>query len=225
MINYELEQGTAEWKQQRAGWVTGSRMCDVMATLKSGGEAASRRNYRAEIVAEILTGVPTDQYVSKEMQWGTDNEPFARASYEIQREVEVVQVGFAMHDVIERLGASPDGLVGEDGLVEFKCPNTSQHIAYRLSGSIPGEYQLQMLTEMACTGRQWCDFVSFDPRLPERMQLSVKRFLRDDARIAIIEAQVQKFLDEVDQEIAALDQTCGATLQVQLEGSLAAVKA
>ena len=201
---YDCEQRSDEWRALRIGKVTASRICDVLAKIQKG-EAASRRNYRAEIIVEILTGLPADNYVSKEMQWGIDTEPFARAAYELQQDVMVTTVGFACHPVIDRFGASPDGLVGDDGLVEIKCPNTATHIEYLLAGVVPSDYQPQMLVAMACTGREWCDFVSFDPRLPPRLQLFVRRFFRDDARIAEIEAKVEKFLEEVDDVIARLD--------------------
>ena len=171
------EQRSDEWRAIRAGKVTASRISDVLAELKKGtGEAATRRNYKAEIIAEILTGMPADNFVSKEMQWGIDNEPFARAAYELAQDVTVDTVGFAVHPTIARFGASPDGLVNDIGMVEFKCPNTATHLDYILAGEVPTEYQPQMLAELCCAGREWCDFVSFDPRLPERFQLFVRRF-------------------------------------------------
>jgi YqaJ-like viral recombinase domain len=200
----DCEQRTEQWAALRCGKVTGSRICDVLAEIKKG-EAASRRNYRAEIIVETLTGIPVEQYISKEMQWGTDTEPFARTAYELERDANISTVGFAIHPMIERFGISPDGLVGEDGLVEIKCPNTATHIDYLLAGAVPSDYQPQMLAEMACTGRAWCDFVSFDPRLPKHLRLFVRRFDRDDARIAEIELKVQGFLDEVDRVLGQLD--------------------
>ena len=197
---------------------------------KTPAEAATRRNYQAEIIAEILTGQPVEQYVSKEMQWGIDTEPFARAAYELECEQTVDNVGFAIHSTIARFGCSPDGFVGDDGLVELKCPNTATHIDYILAGIVPAEYQAQMLSEMACTGRKWCDFVSFDPRLPRHLQLFVRRFVRDETRIAEIEQKVEKFLEEVDDVIFRLDATIpieenprSDTLLMQLQDSLSAV--
>ncbi len=202
-MGYECEQRSDEWRSLRIGKVTASRICDVMAEIKKG-EAATRRNYRAEIIVETLTQLPADNYVSKEMQWGIDNEPFARAAYELNQDVMVTTVGFVTHPWIDRFGASPDGLVGDEGLVEIKCPNTATHIEYLLAGVVPADYQPQMLTAMACTGRKWCDFVSFDPRLPQHLQLFGRRFFRDDARIAEIEQKVEKFLEEVDDVLARL---------------------
>lgn len=202
----DVEQGTAEWIQMRCGMVTASRMADVMAKLKrKDGEAAVRSNYRTEVVCEMLTGRAADHYVSYEMEWGTANEPLARAAYEIYFGVEVDTVGFATHPSIKRFGASPDGLVGDDGLVEFKCPATSTHIGYLLDNKVPEDYAPQMLAEMACTGRQWCDFVSFDPRLPKRMQMFAVRFPRDEKRIAEMEQEVERFLGEVSASIELLE--------------------
>jgi len=206
----DCEQRTDEWRQLRIGKVTGSRICDVLAEIKKG-EAASRRNYRAEIVVETLTGIASEGFISKEMQWGMDTEPFARAAYELQQDVEVTTVGFATHPLIERFGASPDGLVGTDGLVEIKCPNTATHLDYLLNGVAPADYEPQMLAEMACTGRQWCDFVSFDPRLPSHLQLFVRRFHWDEARITEIETKVVKFIEEVDEVLRRLEDVQATT--------------
>jgi len=200
----ECTQGTPDWLQARAGHVTSSRVADVLARIKTG-EAATRRNYKAQLVAEILVGGPVEEgYVSASMLAGNELEPLARASYEIAREVSVDQVGFVLHPKIARAGCSPDGLVGVDGLVEIKCPKTATHLGYILSGNVPSEYQPQMLWQMACTGRAWCDFVSYDPKLPEHLQLFVKRLARDDQRIADMEAEVRQFLKEVNALIAQL---------------------
>jgi len=201
----DIEQGTEQWFDLRAGMVTGSRVADVMATIKSG-EAAVRRNYRAELITQILTGVTPEKYVSQEMLWGTENEPFARAAYELQNDIVVEKAGFAVHPHMERFGASPDGLIGTTGLLEIKCPNTSTHIDYLLRGKVPAEYEPQMLAEMACAEREWCDFVSFDPRLPSDLQLFVRRFERDDKRIEEIEKMVEIFLSEMDDVLSRLTQ-------------------
>jgi hypothetical protein len=217
-----LEQGSAEWIQMRVGCVTGSRVSDVMAKLvKKGGEAAVRVNYKSEIVCETLTGRAADHFVSREMLWGIENEMFAREAYGIEV-AEAERVGFALHSRINRFGASPDGLVGKDGLVEFKCPNTATHIDYIRAGIVPAEYHWQMLAEMACTDREWCDFVSYDPRLPKKFQLFVRRFARDEARIAQMEEEVSKFLAEVDEEIAKLHNSSMVDLDPTLETKLRA---
>jgi putative phage-type endonuclease len=195
----DMEQRSAEWIAARVGKVTASRVCDAVAELKkANGEPVCRKNYRGDIVAEILTGRAVDNYVSPAMQFGIENEPFARAAYEIHKDCMVELAGFATHPRIERFGASPDGLVGKDGMVEFKCPNTTTHIEYLVGGGVPEEYKPQMMAGMACTERQWCDFISYDPRLPEHLQLFVVRFPRDEAQIVELERKVQKFLDEVD---------------------------
>lgn len=199
----DCEQGTPEWLQLRCGKVTASRIADALAEIKKG-EAASRRNYRTELVVETLTGVPVEQYVSKEMQWGIDTEPFARAAYELRQDATVDTLGFAVHPQIPRFGASPDGLVGNDGVLEIKCPNTSTHLECLLTGAIPSEHFPQMRAELACTGRAWVDFVSFDCRLPSHLQLFVKRFHRDEERIAEMERRVLEFLAEVDDVLAHL---------------------
>ena len=206
MKTIDYPQGTPEWLQARAGKVTASRINDVMAKIKTG-ESAARKDYKAQIVAEILTGTPQENgFKSAEMQWGNDQEPFARAAYEIKTGSMVDQVGLVLHPSIERGAASPDGLVGPDGLVEIKCPKTATHLQYLVDGKVPTHYQPQMLWQMACTGRDWCDFVSFDPRLPDHLQLFIRRFNRDQKRIDEIESEVRAFLAEVDAILAALPQ-------------------
>lgn len=201
----DFPQGSAEWLASRAGKVTASRISDVLAKIKSG-EATARRDYKAQIVAEILTGKPQEEgFVNDAMRWGTENEPFARAAYEVARGVLVDQVGLVLHPEIDRAAASPDGLANE-GLVEIKCPKTATHLDYVLAGVVPEKYRNQMLWQMACTERQWCDFVSFDPRLPQDLQLFVVRMERDDKAVKEMEKEVRKFLDEVDEVIEKLMQ-------------------
>lgn len=197
-------QGSPEWLEARRGFVGASAINDVMATTKSGGEAATRRNLRARIIAERLTGVCAEGFSSAAMQWGVDNEPIARAAYEIASGNDVEQVGFILHPEIKMTGASPDGLVGNDGLVEIKCPNTATHIDYLLAGVPPTDYHNQMLWQMECTGRDWCDFVSFDPRMPEDLQLFIVRFNRDNEKLDKIREGVKAFLGEVNVVIEKL---------------------
>jgi len=204
-MSIDLVQGTDEWLSIRLGKVTASRVADVIARTKTG-PSASRANYMAELVAERLTGARGETFTNAAMQWGTDNEPEARLAYEFRTDVTVEQVGFIAHPSIEMSGASPDGLAGTDGLVEIKCPNTATHIETLLTGTIPAKYETQMLWQMACTGRAWCDFASFDPRLPEEMRLFVKRFDRDDKRIAEMEEQVREFLFELDTTVRRLSE-------------------
>ena len=196
----EAEQRSAEWFAARAGKLTGSKAWLVSDFLKSGKESAARRDYRLQLVCERLTGRPQedgDGFVNAAMMRGIELEPEARAAYEFYRDATVDGVGFIPHPSIADTGASPDGLVGEDGLVEIKCPAVATHIETLLSPSIPEKYFLQMQWQMACTGRQWCDFASYDPRLPESMRLFVDRVKRDDAAIAAIEKDVADFLSEV----------------------------
>ncbi|MFP5078262.1 lambda exonuclease family protein [Rhizobium sp. YIM 134829] len=200
----EIIQGSPEWHALRCGKVTASRVADVVARTKSGW-GASRSNYAAELIAERLTGVAAEGFTNAAMQWGTDQEPNARLAYEFMQNVTVEQIAFVVHPRIGDSGASPDGLVGEDGLVEIKCPNTATHIDTLIKQDIPAKYITQMMWQMACTGRQWCDFVSYDPRLPESMQLFVKRVTRDDAVIDELETAVAVFLDtEVAAKVGAL---------------------
>lgn len=199
----DVIQGSAEWLAIRCGRVTASRMSDLMAKTKTG-YGASRANYMAELIAERLTGQPAERFTNEAMRWGSEKEPEARAAYEFVTGQDVVEVGFVQHPSIDMTGASPDGLVGDDGLVEIKAPNTSTHIDFLLSGTVPQKYVLQMAWQMCCTGRQWTDFVSYDPRLPLSMQLFIKRVPRDDVMIADMEAEVRAFLAEVDEKVAAL---------------------
>ena len=192
-----MEQRTEEWIQARLGKVTASRVADVMARTKSG-YSASRKNYMAELVCERLTGVPSEHFESAAMKWGTDTEPLARSAYEARTGELVEEVGFIEHPRIPNFGASPDGLVGTDGGLEIKCPNTATHIEILLSGGIDSRYIYQLSTAMACTGRAWWDFVSFDPRLPENLSYKCIRFNRDDALIAEIESEVIRFMEELD---------------------------
>jgi putative phage-type endonuclease len=198
-----MDQGTEEWFTIRIGKVTASRVADVIAKTKTG-YSASRDNYMAQLVCERLTGQKGESFTNAAMQHGTDTEPLARAAYEALKDVLVDEVGFVPHPSIIMAGASPDGLVGTDGLLEIKCPNTATHIETLMSKTVPGKYNTQMQFQMACTGRQWCDFVSFDNRLPEQFQLFVKRVPRDDEFIKQMEDEVVKFLNELDIKIAQL---------------------
>lgn len=199
-----MKQGTEEWYAARLGKVTASRVADVIAKIKSG-EAAARANYRAELVAERLTGKQQDGFATKQMQWGTESEPLARAAYEAETGLMVDEVGLINHPSIAMAGASPDGLVGADGQIECKCPDTKTHIETILSDAAPTKYLPQMQWQMACTGREWVDFVSFDPRMPMAQQLFIKRVERDDKYIReTLEPEVVRFLDEVEKTVEQL---------------------
>ena len=203
MTTVNLEQGSQEWLLARCGKVTASRVADIMAKTKSG-YSASRGNYMAELVCERLTGVPTDTFKSAAMEWGTAQEPHARAAYEAVGGVLVEEVGFVPHPSIPDAGASPDGLVGAVGLIEIKCPYTATHIETLLSGKVPDRYNTQMQWQMACTGRTWCDYVSYDPRMPENMRLFLARVFRDQSAILAMETEVLTFIHELTDKVAAL---------------------
>lgn len=197
------EQGTDAWLSERAGKVTASRIADVMAKTKSG-YSASRETYMGDLAAEMLTGVPKQGFINDAMRWGTETEPQARAMYELETGLTVIETGFVPHPVIEGTGASPDGLVGVDGLVEIKCPNTSTHIKTLRGAAIDRKYLLQMHWQMICTGRDWCDFVSFDPRMPLEMQMHIRRVERDAELAEEITAEVTQFLTELNETVADL---------------------
>jgi putative phage-type endonuclease len=196
-------QGSPEWFAARLGKVTASRVADLTATTKTGW-GASRKNYLAELVAERLTGVSAASFTNAAMQWGTETEPQARAAYGFFHDADVSEVGFVPHPIITMAGASPDGLVGDAGMVEIKCPNTSTHIDTLLGTEVPNKYFTQMQFQMACTARQWCDFVSFDPRMPENLRLFTKRVPRDQDVIDALDNAVRVFLAELDATVLAL---------------------
>jgi len=194
-------QGTPEWLAERAGKVTASMISAVL--MKP--ETAGFRDYQAQLVAEILTGKPQgSDYTNAAMQFGTEMEPLARSAYEAETGFSVDEVGFCLHPTIKRAGASPDGLVGNSGLVEIKCPKVATHLAYLIADVVPAAYKNQMMWQMACKGRDWCDFVSFRPDLPEHLQLFIIRFKRDPARIIELETAVVAFLDSVDKMLSQL---------------------
>lgn len=203
MIIIDCEQGSPEWHAARCGVVTASRVADLMAKTKSGW-SASRANYAAELIAERLTGAVAESYCSPAMQWGRDHEAEAARIYAFERGIELSPIGFVLHPTVNRSGCSPDRMAGDDGLIEIKCPNTATHIDTLLGASIDGKYIKQMQWQMACTGRAWCDFVSFDPRLPVEMQQHVTRVVRDEAFIAEIADAVRDFIAEIDAREAKL---------------------
>jgi putative phage-type endonuclease len=199
----DVIQGSPEWHALRLGKVTASRVHDIIARTKSGF-GASRANYMAQLIAERLTGVAADAYTNAAMQWGTATEPEARMAYEFHTDFEVMQVGFVAHPRIIDSGCSPDGLVGERGLVEFKCPNTATHIDTLLGAPIPAKYVTQCMWQMACTRRDWCDLCSYDPRLPESMRLYIYHIVRDDEMIDTLEKEVSDFLTETSRKVVEL---------------------
>ena len=195
-----IEQGTDEWLRLRLGKVTASGVADVLAKTKTGA-SASRSNYLIKLAIQRTTGVIEESFTNDAMQWGKDNEAQARVAYEVTSNCFVDQVAFIDHPTIKWFGASPDGLINKDGLVEIKCPNSATHWEYFKAKAPPRKYFIQMQAQMACTTRQWCDFVSFDPRMPERSKLLIVRIPRDNEFISDMENQVQEFLDEVEKEV------------------------
>lgn len=192
----EIEQGTPEWHAARLGRVTASKVADVMAKTKTG-YSASRTNYMMELLCQRLTGNREEGYINAAMQRGTELEPIARIAYEAAEGVLVDQVGFVIHPLMDYFGASPDGLVGADGLIEIKCPNTAQHVEFLRTGKPEGKYIIQMQAQMACTGRGWCDFVSYDDRMPEPLQYRKVRVWRDSEFIKVMENEIAHFAAEL----------------------------
>ncbi len=239
-----VDQNSAAWLKAREGRITGSRLADVISYCEptaaqakdagfklvrdavaaglQGKESAKRANYRMELIAERLTGMAVEKYVSPAMDWGTEYEPMARAAYELAYDVMVDQVGFAVHPTLDFSGASPDCLVGDKGMAEFKCPNTTTHLEYRMNGVVPELYEPQMMWEMECCERFWCDFVSFDPRLPDDLRIFVMRLDYDPARAKYLREEVRKFNAEIEDAIARL--RGGSTLKQKLTESLEAVR-
>ena len=208
-IYTDVEQGSESWHSIRIGKVTASKISDVMSKGRGSAESAGLRNYRATILCERLTGQREETYTNVAMARGTELEPMARECYEFLTGATVEQVAFIDHPSIPMSGMSPDGLSGTDGLVEIKCPNTANHIDYLLSGKPPAQYIPQMMFQMACSGRLWCDFVSYDPRLSEELQLFVVRLYRDDSYIAAMESAVIAFNESVDSMLAELKKIRG----------------
>ena len=198
-----MDQRTDEWFASRLGKATASRIADIIAKTKTG-PSASRENYAVQLVLERITQTKGESYSNAAMQWGTETEPLARQAYELKRGLFVDEVGFIDHPTIANSGASPDGLVGTDGLVEIKCPNSATHMETLVTRKIPQKYIPQMTWQMACTGRNWCDFVSFDPRFPEHLQIFIERIEYDPTYVRMLELEVTQFLDEVEKKVEIL---------------------
>ena len=199
----EIEQRSDAWHQIRLGKATASRIADIIAKTKSG-YSTSRDNYMAQLVCERLTGQKGESFTNAAMQHGVDCEPLARSAYEALNGLLVEEVGFVPHPKIEMSGASPDGLVGLFGMLEIKCPNTATHIDTLLTQTVPTKYITQMQWQMRCADRQWCDYVSYDPRLPSDLQLFVKRVEFDAPYVAMLEEEVTLFLKELEDKVNKL---------------------
>lgn len=201
----DCEQHSEAWFQARLGKVTASRVGDVIGTLKSGGYRAERARYMTQLMVERLTGIITESFVSPAMQWGSATEAQALAAYEFEHDLEVQRIGFVLHPSIDDAGASPDGLVGDDGMVQVKCPTTAVHLESLLEGDPTGGSHLpQVMWEMACTGRQWSDLVLYDPRVPPALRMVTVRVQRDEKAIAAMELAVGIFLGELAEKVEKL---------------------
>lgn len=208
-------QGTQAWFDARNGRVTASRVKDVMGYLKqtkAEAEAGIRResqkraDYRTELIAETMRGEAIPHYVSDAMRWGQEQELLAATEYELQSPLDVSSVGFVYHPAIDRAGASPDRLVGPNGLLEIKCPETTTHLEWAEAGVVPVEHRAQMLFQMQCCERDWCDFMSFDSRIGKRYQKFIVRLHADEEQMEAIDDEVIRFLAEVDQQMVRLDE-------------------
>lgn len=200
-----VEQGSDLWKQLRLGHVTASNIAEVMSKGKGNAEAIGRYKYKVRLVAERMTGVGAESFSNAAMEWGVEQEQFAAIEYEAAKGVFVDKTGFWPCEEVKWLGVSPDRLVGADGLVEIKCPNTTTHLQYLFDNKVPTEYYKQIQCQLWVTGRKWCDFVSYDPRLPKRNQLFIVRAERDEELIAEMKVEVLKFLEEVETLIEKLN--------------------
>jgi putative phage-type endonuclease len=199
-----VQQGSEAWHQLRMGKVTASRVADLLAKTKTG-PSASRGNYLIELALQRVTKTIEESYTNAAMEWGTQTEPQARVAYEVKTGNFVDQVAFIDHPTIAGFGCSPDGIVASDGLIEIKCPNSATHWSYIKANEPPNKYFIQMQAQMSVTGAKWCDFVSFDPRMPERSQLLVVRVPRDPEYILYMEAEISTFLKEVEKEVQLME--------------------
>lgn len=195
-LNIEALAGTPNWQAARRGLLTASRIKDILPG-KRGAYPATREKLLFDLLAERATGIAVEHYVTPAMQWGTDNQAGAISSYEVQRGVLVGPEAFVLHPNIDWTGATPDGFVSHDALIEVKCPLSATHLRWRRMEEAPEEHHPQMIWQLECTGRQWVDFVSFDPRQPEHLQMFVRRFEPTDQQRAEIRDEVIKFLDEL----------------------------
>lgn len=212
-----IEHGTPEWEAARLGKLTASRCHDALATLKSGNWAATRRKYMIELVSERLTGMRADPYLSGPMLWGVETEPAAIAAYAKGRGVEVTKSGFIQHPIFSMTGASPDGFVGDDGMLEVKCPETATHVATLIEQEIPEKYLMQMHWQMACCPtRQWVDYMSYDPRMPSKFRAAIIRVPRDQKKITSLTIMAEDFLCEIEEIVTALQNGTHRTPEWQM---------
>ena len=201
-IIYDIEQGSDDWLMLRLGKLTASKFADVISKGRGKEPSKTRVSYMYQLAAEILVGEPTTFFKNAAMQWGTDCEPQARAAYEIKHDLDVVECAFIEHS--EWCGVSPDGLVGDNGLLEIKAPNTTTHLKYYMAGTMPEEYLAQVQGQLWVSGRDWCDFVSYDPRVRSEADYFELRVNRDDEYIKNLEVQCGTFIDELKELLTKL---------------------
>lgn len=195
----KAEQRSPEWFEARLGRATASKFADIMATTRNG-YSMKRNNYATELALERLTGQQLETYTSAPMQWGIENEDTASLMYSLKTGNEVEQTSLWVHDEL-MAGASPDGLVGDDGVIEIKCPNSATHLNTLVTGKIPSQYIAQVQGQMWITGRKWCDFISYDPRMPENAQMIIVHVKRDDDYIEGLHIEVREFLEQVEEQV------------------------
>ncbi len=198
----DIEQGSEEWLALRAGKITASRFSDVMAKGRGNAPSKTRESYIKQLAAEIITGQPEESYSNKYMEWGNECEPQARSMYEFKHDCDVEQVAFIERD--EMVGVSPDGLIGDNGLIEIKCPKTTTQIDYYLKGDFPSTYKAQVQGQLWVSEREWCDFVSFDPRINGSASYFEVRVHRDEEYISELNKQIRFFVNELNELLERL---------------------
>jgi putative phage-type endonuclease len=204
----DIIQGSLEWLELRRGFVTASRVADILAKTKTG-PSASRQNYLIELALQRVTGVVEESYQNEAMLRGTQEEPLARDAYQKETKTFVEELPFVKHKTIEWFGCSPDGIIrkqdGTYNLLEIKNPNSATHWSYIKAGEPPTKYKIQMMAQMACTGADWCDFYSYDSRMPEGSRSFLARLPRDNAFIESMENDIKAFLEEVSYEVKLME--------------------
>ncbi len=200
------DQGTEQWHQDRSGCATASQFCDIIAVSKKDGKPLKARDdYIWKVVTERLYGTPTESVTAKSMEWGKELEPFARQAYEVLTGSIIVPSGFVFHPTIAFCGASPDGLIEQDGGIEIKCPKDRRvHMQTWLTG-MPVDHMPQVQGNMWVNDRAWWDFISYDPRAPIEFQLYVQRIHRTDHYIKALESHVVEFLKEAEALLGAIN--------------------
>lgn len=205
-----IEQGTEEWLALRLGKVTASKLSDVIAKGRGNAPSKTRESYMLQLAAEIVTGAPQDTFTNAAMEWGNECEPQARSMYEFDSGNDVDQVAFVIVD--DHFGVSPDGMIGNDGLLEIKCPKTTTQLDRYLKGIFPAAYKAQVQGQLLATEREWCDFVSFDPRINTEAQYFSVRAYRDEPYIKTLQSGIESFVSELKELLAKLDQPQGEVL-------------